>query len=163
MNLSFVKNKLNKSGFALIEVLIAVTLVSSVMLGIVSSANKFLIYSNSSLKSYQATLALEEGIEAVKNVRAVAWTNISTLTSGTDYGLSFSGSNWTIVSGTQLTANGFSRKINFYDVYRDGNNDIASSGTLDTGIKNVVVTTTWVENGVSKSKEIEFYIADIFN
>ncbi len=160
MNLSFPKKE---KGFALIEVLIAVTLVSGVMLGIVSSANKFLIYSNSSLKSYQATLALEEGVEAVKNVRAVSWGNISTLVSGTDYGLTFSGLNWTIVSGSQLTTNGFTRKVNFYDVYRDANNDIAGTGTLDTNIKNVVVTTTWNDSGVSKSKEIEFYIADIFN
>jgi len=160
VNLSFIKKE---KGFALIEVLIAVTLVSSVMLGIVGSASKFLIYSNSSLKSYQATLALEEGVEAVKNVRAVSWGNISTLTSGTDYGLTFSGLNWTIVSGAQLTANGFTRKVNFYDVYRDANNDIAGTGTLDSNIKNVVVTTTWNDNGVSKSKEMEFYIADIFN
>ena len=58
----------------------------------------------------------------------------------------------------------FRRTVIFYPVSRDVNDDIVSSGgTIDARTKKVVVTTTWTTGGVSNSKSLSFYIADIFN
>ncbi len=88
--------KINK-GFALIEVLIAVTIISGSMLTVVSVANKSITYAQNSLKDYQATLAMEETIEAVKSIRAADWNNISNLTDGQNYGLDFVNTNYTTI------------------------------------------------------------------
>lgn len=170
MNLNFVREKILPQanlykklsrGFALIEVLIAVTIVSSAMIVVVGSANKYLLFTRSTLRNYQSALAMEESVEAIKIIRAASWANISSLTTGSTYGINFTGSNWQTVPTPQTTSLGFTRSIVFYDVYRDASDDIAISGTLDPGTKRVVVTITWNNRNTPRSQTIEFYIADI--
>ncbi len=148
-------------GFALIEVLIAVTIASGAMIVIVAAANKSLVFSRTTLRNYQASLATEETIEAVKSVRASGWSNISSLSTGQNYGITWGGSNWQISGTPQTTSLGFTRTIILEDVYRDSGDDIASSGTLDSGTKKVTVTVTWTDRTSNKSQTVEFYIADI--
>jgi Tfp pilus assembly protein PilV len=155
--------KKTKHGFALIEVLISVTIISGCVIVIFGLANQSLIYSETALKDYQASLATEEAIETVKAVRSDSWTtNIASLTNNTNYGISFNGTIWKIVTTPQTTDQGFTRTIVFDEVYRDANDRISQSGKLDTGTKKVNVTTTWTDRGISKSQTIEFYIANIF-
>ncbi len=148
-------------GFALIEVLIAVTIMSGSMLVVATAANKSLLYARTTLNSYQASLAMEETVEAVKSIRAAGWANIAGLTNGTTYGISWSGSNWQTVSSPQTTALGFTRSIVPSAVYRDANDDIAVSGTLDSGTKKITATVTWNDQGKTKSQTVEFYITNI--
>ncbi|OGI84170.1 hypothetical protein A2903_01630 [Candidatus Nomurabacteria bacterium RIFCSPLOWO2_01_FULL_33_17] len=148
-------------GFALIEVLIAVTIMSGSMLVVVSAANKSLIYANESLKNYQATLAIEESVEAVKAMRASNWTNITNLTNGTAYGIVWGGTNWQTTASPVETSLGFTRTITPSAVYRDANDDIAESGDLDAGTKKITVSVSWVDHGTAQSESLEFYIANI--
>lgn len=157
------KNKKNKSGFILIEVLVAVVIISSSMLAIVSVASKSLSLAQTNLKNYKAGLSMEEAIEAVKIVRAGGWSTISSQPTSTNRGISWSSGTWTIVSTPQVDSQGFTRTIVFYPVYRDSSDDIiASGGTLDAGTKRVVITISWTDHGRSKSQTAEFYIANIF-
>lgn len=149
------------TGFALIEVLIAVLIMSGSMLTVVSVANKSATYAKTSLHDYQATLSLEEGAEAVKAIRAANWTNISGLTNGVNYGLTWNSTNWTTVTTVVQNSLGFTRSITPYAVYRDANNDIADSGTLDAGTKRIIITVSWSDSGKPKSKSIQFYISNI--
>lgn len=152
--------KINK-GFALIEVLIAVTIISGSMLTVVSVANKSVTYAQNSLKDYQATLAMEETIEAVKSIRAANWSNISSLTDGQNYGLDFVNNNYTTIQNPTEDTLGFTKSFSVNNVMRDANNDIAVSGTLDSGTKKIIINISWVDGGKNKSKNIQFYIANI--
>ncbi len=156
-------NLKSEKGFALIEALVAVMIISGALLSIVTLANRSLNFSRNTLKSYQATLATEEAVEAVKSIRRESWDdNIAVLTIGTNYGIQLGATNWEIVAAPQTNNLGFTRTIVFNQGYRDANDDIADSGTADPNLRKVTVTTSWSDAGVSKSQDIEFYIADIF-
>ena len=163
-------------GFTIIEVLVACSIITISMFALMQTAQKGIILSEYALKKSQVSLLLEEGAEAVKSIRDNNWTTINNLTLNTPYYLFFNTTTklWlldntttTILAGTIPTypIDGiFRRTVIFYPISRDFNDDIVSSGgTIDPRTKRVVVTTTWIANGVSNSKSLSFYIADIFN
>ena len=163
---SFLKQN-NKKGFSLIEVLIACAIISVSIFALMSASTKGIELSKQALRQTQASLLLEEGAEAVKSIRDDSWSNISSLNLNTNYYLTFStGSNkWSL--GTVATPNIdslFTRTIVFSAVNRDSNDDIASSGTLDARTKKISVVVSWpVSGGITSTKDLSFYVSDIFN
>ena len=156
----------NKKGFTLIEVLIACSIMSLITISVMSAATKGIQLSNRALKQVQANLLLEEGAEAVKSIRDDNWNTISSLSPDTNYYLSFdtNTNKWFLVSNPTSAIDGtFTRVIVFSEVYRDNNDDIAETGALDIGTKKVSITVSWTSAGVVVSKEINFYITNIFN
>jgi prepilin-type N-terminal cleavage/methylation domain-containing protein len=156
--------KTKKSGFALIEVLVAVVILTSAALGIVTVASKSLAISQDNIKSYQASLAMQEAVEAVKLARLGSWSNITSLSVGTNFGMSWSGTNWTIGGTPSENSQGFTRTIILSDVYRDTVSDdiVTSGGTLDSGTKKITITNSFTSRGQTKTQTVEFYIFDIF-
>lgn len=152
-------------GFTIIETLIACAIISVSSFAVISATQKGIELSNQSLRNVQAGLLLEEGVEAVKTIRDNGWSTISSFSVNTDYYLSFSTNTNTWSLGTTQTGiiDGlFTRTIVFDPVYRDANDDIASSGSLDVSTKKVTVNVSWPRGSGSSSKTITFYIADIF-
>lgn len=155
--------KIHNTGFALIEVLVAVVILTSAALGIVTVASRSLSLSQDNIKSYQASLAMQEAIEAVKITRLSGWSSITALSTGTNLGMTWSGSTWTVGGSPSLNSQGFTRTIVVSNVYRDSNDDIVTTGgTLDTGTKKFTITNSWSSRGQTKSQVVEFYIANIF-
>ena len=154
----------NKAGFTLIEVLVACVIISTTTLALMSATSKGIELSTRSLRQVQANMLMEEGVEAVKSIRDNNWTTVSSLILNTNYYLSFNANTWTLGTTIIPPQDGiFTRKIVFSQVYRDSNDDIASSGTIDAGIKMVNVTVSWPSHGGATSKNITFYLANIFN
>lgn len=160
------KKRNHKSGFTVIEVLVACAIITSTSLILMSSASKGIELSNRALRQSQSSMLLEEGAEAVKSIRDTNWDLISALSSETDYYLSFdtTSNTWSLntVPSPQIDEI-FSRKIVLSDVYRDSNDDIAETGYLDEGFKRVVVTVDWQNKEELKSKDLTFYLSNIFN
>jgi type II secretory pathway pseudopilin PulG len=153
--------KRKQSGFFLIEVVIAVALAGGVLITVLSLVQDTVEVSQRSLEKTQAAYLLDEGIEGVKSIRDDAWTTITGLSSGTPYYLLWNGTKWTLTTTAQ-TVGGFTRTIVFEDVYRDGNDDIVSSGgTLDIGTRKGTVTLSWDPPSGAQSESIVFYIGDI--
>jgi len=157
-------------GFTLIEVLIACFIISMTTLALMSAASKGIELSIRALRQAQASMIAEEGVEAVKVIRDADWNVISSLSLNTNYYLSFNtGSNtWSLqttpsTNPTTPIDDRFTRTVVFSAVYRDSNDDIAASGTLDSGTKRVTVNTSWQSQGETISKSITFYISNIFN
>lgn len=151
-------------GFTIIEVLIACVIISTTTLALMAATSKGIELSTRSLRQVQANMLMEEGVEAVKSIRDTDWTTISNLTLDTNYYLSFNSNTWTL--STTLVSpidEIFERAIIFSEVYRDSNDDIAFSGTLDTGIKKVNIIVSWSTSSGTNSKNITFYLANIFN
>lgn len=151
-----------RKGFATVEILIASTIISVTLIALVLATGRAVDLSIESVGRVQASFLLEESAESVKLIRDNAWSAISGLTIGTTYYLNFTGGTWTLTTTNPGAIDGYTRTIVFSNVYRDGNDDIAVSGTLDAGTKLVTSTVSW--NGVSgpKTESMQFYVANIF-
>ncbi len=146
----------------MVEILIAVFIILVVVLAAFGVTQKAVSLSLRSTHQSQASFLLEEGAEATRVVRDTAWSGISGATLGTNYYFVFSGGTWTL-STTPSAVGAFTRKVVFSAVYRDSNQNLASSGTLDSQTKLVTVTVSWPEGGQTASKTLQFYITDIFS
>ena len=163
--INFTKNNFkNKTGFMMIEVIIASSIMVIVTIATMAVVQKGITISHQSLHATQASFLLEEGGEAVRIFRDSAWSNISNLSIGATYYPTFNGNAWTL-STTSNKVDSFTRIVTIGSVNRDATTgDIVSSGgVLDTGTKLIIVNVSWVENGVTLSKTLKFYISNIFS
>lgn len=157
--------KATTKGFALVEVLIACAIVTVATFALVSAGQKGVTLSERALKQTQASYLLEEGAEAVKVVRDNSWATISALSVNTPYYLSFdTGTNTWSLSETPSTIDGvFTRTVTFEAVTRDGNDDIAATGTVDARTRKVDIAVSWPASTGTLTKTLTLYVADIFN
>lgn len=156
----FYKNK--KSGFALVEILVACTIISVALIALITSVQAATELSRRSVENIQVSFLLDEGAEVTKIIRDNGWSGISSLTIGTTYYPTFSSNIWSL-STTPNTIGAFTRTIVLDYVYRDINDDIASSGTLDTGMRKITETITWNNEKGVQTKTLTFYIGDLFS
>jgi Tfp pilus assembly protein PilV len=158
------KRNIKKGGFMMVEILVAVSIATASILTATAVAQKSIYVSRLAFHTTQAAFLLEEGAEAVRIIRDNAWSNISALTPGATYYLSFSdlSSTW-ILSNTANTVGIFTRTVSFANVNRDNlTKDIGSTGTNDPDTKLVTITVSWSEGGVTVTKNLQFYIMNIF-
>lgn len=118
---------MNSKGFSLVEVLLAVSVFGLIVTELVGG----LIYGQQSTalagQRARATMLVDEGLEAARNIRDESFSN---LTDGT-YGLVTSGNQWTL-SGSQDITDIFTRTITI--------------SSIDANRKQVVSTVTWQQN-----------------
>lgn len=152
------------NGFFLIEVLVAASVITVVLMFLLGSIQDSVDASKRSLERTQASFLLEEGAEAVKAIRDDSWsTNIKSLQDDTAYYLAWSGSAWSLTTSLDASyvEDSFTRTVVFSPVYRDSQDEVATSGTLDDGSRKVQITVSWPTNKETKSEGLEFLIADI--
>lgn len=122
----------NQRGFSPVEVLLAATIFGFLVTALIGA----IVYGRSSTATsgdrVRANLLAEEGVEAVRNIRDAAYTNLA---DGT-YGLTQSSNHW-VLSGSQDVSDIFTRQV-----------IIASDGT---DRKRVTSTVTWPQ-GVTTSQ-----------
>jgi Tfp pilus assembly protein PilV len=149
-------------GFMLVEVLVAVSIITAAVLATMTVAQKSIQVSRQALHTAQVAFLLEEGAEAVRIVRDSAWTNISSFSLDTDYYPVFSSNTWSL-SSTPNTVGDFTRIVRLTSVNRDDTTkDISETGTIDPDTKLVTVNVAWVEGGTTATKTLQFYIMKIF-
>lgn len=166
------------SGFTIIEVLVACSIISISMFALMQTASKGLRLSIYALNKSQASLLLEEGAEAVKSIRDNNWATINGLSLNTPHYLFFNTSTklWTLDSANTVSLSGhiptypidgvFRRTVVVEPVCRDSNDDILDSCgilTPDLRTKKINVNVTWSLFGVLETKSLSLYISDIFN
>ena len=152
------------SGFGLVEVLVGAAIMSIVLFGVMAVFQSSVRISQINVSKTQASFLAEEAVEVVRILRDVAWTsNISALTEGTPYYLEFIGGTWNTTITPSLIDNEFTRTVTFDDVYRDENDDIATSGTLDDGTRKITVDVTWGSGVRAGAVQVVTYISDLFS
>ncbi|MDP9249511.1 MAG: hypothetical protein M3M85_03335 [bacterium] len=152
-----------KKGFMMVEVLVAVSIITAAILSGMAVSEKAVQISRQAFHAEQAAFLAEEAAEAVRILRDNDWENISLLETDTDYFPVFSGGTWTL-SETPDSVGIFTRKVSVEDVMRDAvTGDIDSSGAADEGGKLVTVSVSWQEGGTLVTKNLQFYIFDIFS
>ncbi len=158
------KSSFLKKGVSLVEVIIAVSIIS---LGFVVVAQAYVTLVKVSLantKKIQGALIAEEGMEAIRGIRDISWSSkIANLSVNTKYYFAFSTTTnlWTSTSTLGYVDGTFARSFTLQNVYRNGSSNIASSGTLDPNIKKVVVSVAWQDKSATTTKTISTYLTNI--
>ena len=145
-----------------VEVIVAIAIIVLSVLAAMTVTQKSIYVSRQALHVSQASFLLEEGAEVTRILRDNAWSNISSLSTGTNYYPTFSGT-WTL-STTPSTVGIFTRTVTIANVNRDATTgDIAVSGVNDPGTKLITVIVSWTESGQTINKTLSFYIMNIFS
>ena len=141
----------------MVEVLLALTIFVLFVSGIFYLAVDVRDQSSRERLKAEALSYAQEGFEAVRFIRDQDYWDLA---DGT-YGLSESGGVWSF-SGTSDTIDAFyERSILIESVYRDGNGDVASTGTVDPLTKKVTSTVSWLWRGVlPQSVELVTYFTN---
>lgn len=158
-------NRKAKKGMTIIEILVALGIVS---LGFFAINYLVLLGFQTNVIGVSYTkgiLYAQEGLEVMRILKNQDWqNNIAPLNPGTSYYPVLSGSTWSLqTTSPGLIDNLFARIITVEDVYRDTDDNIASSGTLDPNTKKVTVTLSWQHSTGQKVIAIPAYIANIAN
>lgn len=156
--------KKNNQGFLLVEALIGASIVAVVVVAVLLSFSSGLRLSSRNGLATRAQFLVEEGIEAARIMRDKGWTgNFGALTNETAYHLVFSNNTWATTTSNALIDSRFDRTITVSSVYRDSNNDIASSGTVDSNTKKVTIAVSWRNGSATTTKSLQAYLTNIFN
>ena len=153
-----------KVGAGLIEVVIGVGILTLTVVGLTTSYGLFIKSASAQSKFVKAQFLLEEGVEALRTLRDESWSSFGGLTKGTTYWISFDNfsSSWDATS-TQVFVDGeFERTFILDEVFRDGSDRIASSGTLDPGTIKVTVNVEWQFRNATNTSSVETYFANLF-
>ncbi len=154
-----------KKGFAMVEIIVAASMISVLIIASMYVAQRSISLSRQALHQGQSGLLLEEGAEALRTIRDAGWSNISSLSVGTNYYPKFTNSTntWSLsTTPADGTVGIFARKVVFSTVYRNGSYNIASSGTTDADARLATVTVSWSDSGKTISKTLPFYLLNIF-
>ncbi len=150
--------KKSTSGFGLIELVVVAAIASATLAGFLQAAILSLRLLHAEQESLQATMLAQEGMEAVRSVRDESWTNnIVPLVNGALYYPVVLNNKWTLSANNPGLFNGlYTRQVVFQQVFRNATDDIAASGTLDTGTRKITMTVSWG----SKQVQLVSYITN---
>lgn len=162
-------SKKNKSGFGMVEVIIASAIMGAVIVSVISVYHSLAEISLQNTPHIQSAFLLEEGVELVRVMRDVSWTSIASSTINTTYHLGWTKTNPTMAIATTsqqslLDLNIFTRTVTFSNVYRDTDfNIVSNGGTLDLNSRKATVQVSWPTDKGTTTKSIDTYIFKIFN
>lgn len=154
-------NKINKNGFSLFEIVLALALffiVSSSLLVMVAGSFVNLTNGSDLLRADQYT---REAHEALRTISLSAWNELEYESSD----LARSNGSWVLAGeGSSNTFDGFARSIVYDDVYRNGQNELAAAGSpgaaLDLLSKKATVAISWdSDRSAPGLKNTAFYLS----
>ena len=149
-------------GMGLIEVVVGVGIFIIIITSIIGAYRLFVRFSGATSDTVQAYFLLEEGLEVARILRDANWDTFAGLTSAQPYYLVFSGGVWEATTTADRIDGRFERTIAIFDTYRNGDDDIAASGTLDPDTYLVTATVSWDRAGVPTTKTMSTYLTNLF-
>lgn len=152
----------DRGGFGVVEIVIGSALISMALIGLIGAFQSSLVASREAGRKLTATFLAEEGMEAARLMRDRSWTNISRLSTTSVYYLAFTGGTWATTTASSQIFGTYYRTVRVSDVYRNGSQDIAASGTWDSGTKKITTDVSWARRGATTTVSLSSYLADIF-
>ncbi|RJQ33649.1 type II secretion system protein [Candidatus Parcubacteria bacterium] len=154
-----------KNGFVLVEALIASAILALVL---AAGIGAFLLTMRTGLGNaaeVQSAFLAEEGLEALRIMRDNGWsTNISPLTASSTYYLVFDGTTWDATTTNSFIDDTFERSIVLFEVSRDSNETIVTSGgTEDPDTRLAVVSVSWREGDATTTRSLSAYMSNVFS
>lgn len=159
------KQKKIKKGFSLVEIIIASSILLISVISIFSAFVLALSTSSKNTAKVQAAFLLEEGNEALRNMRDFGFSaNISPLQNNTSYRLAWDSQRWQATTTNTFIDSKFDRTFVLSEVQRDIDHNIVSSGgTVDNNTKKVTVSVSWRDGSATTTRLMESYVSNIFN
>ena len=150
-------------GISIIEIIIVIAIVTTAFVGMLQLASYEIRTEGAAQDTVEAYLLARQTLEAARFVRDDSWTTFSGLATGTTYYPVQSGGKWTLSASNPGAVDGFTPSVILKQVYRDANNNIAQSGSLDAGTRDLVAAVNWTtRGGVARTVSLETYLAKIF-
>jgi competence protein ComGC len=146
-------------GITIVEVMVGLMILSMVLVFVVYTLNLFFTSSRFVLEDTKATYLAEEGLEFARFMRDNSWTSLSSLTTGTTYYFSVSGSSISATTTPEIISGAFTRSLTVSDLRRSASGDVVSSGgSVDTNGRVVTVTVTWD----GESRQLQSILSDAY-
>ncbi|MFC1623666.1 hypothetical protein ACFL05_00925, partial [Patescibacteria group bacterium] len=152
-----------KKGISLLEVVIGISIIFVLVVSVVSTYNFFFRVAQKNTKTVKVEFLLEEGAEALRSIRDSGWEDFVNISSDTDHHLIFEEGVWKSTENNIYTDDIFERKFIITDVYRDNEDDISETGTLDSGSKKAEVFVSWSESGATTTQSISTILTNLFD
>jgi Tfp pilus assembly protein PilV len=143
----FSPQALKQRGITLVEVLIGVGIAALVGVFVGLTVTQFAEARNVILHDVKKAYLAEEGYELVRFLRDEDWTNLSSLTSHTKYGLDTSTTTISTSASPELIDGTYERSFELRPVYRNSSDTIVASTTSGATVDN-------------NSKEVVIFVAD---
>lgn len=157
-------NKQKKiKGFSLIEVIIGLSIIFISLISIITSYNFFLKVVNNNTKVAKAEFLLEEGVEVLRFIRDKSWNDFSGIPLSENKFLVFDAGTWIISDENNYIDNLYERSFVIDNVYRDSNDDIAETGTLDPETKKATISVSWSNLGATTTNSTSIYLTNLFD
>lgn len=156
-----------RAGYTVIEILLGISIFLVFLTSISLYYKKILEVSKDTTYYIQSGFLIEEGMEVMKLLRNQSWSgNIASLTPGTTYYLSWTGTSWATTTTPVMIENMFTRSFVAAHVERDVNDNIVSSGGVaDPGTKKIIFSVAWEQRGTRETatSSAEMYLTKIFD
>lgn len=151
-------------GISIVEVVIASAIISISMISITNVYGNFLTLSLANTEKVQAVFLLDEGVEVIKTMRDYSWSSIASSTAGINYYLIWQDSRWQSTTTPVVIDNKFTRTFTVSNVYRDTNNlnIVSDGGVLNNDSKIVNLDVSWDNKGATSTRQISFYVFNIY-
>lgn len=154
----------NNRGFLLVEALIGTSIISIIIVAVMLAFSGGLKLSNRNGLATRAGFLAGEGIEVARLIRDKGWdAYLGSWPDGTAYRLVFNGGTWSTTTSNTFIDGYFDRTVTAYNVFRDANNDIASSGSADPDTKRIVTTVGWRNGEATTTISIQAYLTNLFD
>lgn len=154
-----------KQGISIVEIIIASAIISLSVISISVIYGNFVVLSLENTAKVQASLLLDEGVEAIKIMRGEKWSNIASTTASTTYYFLWTANTWRASTTPSVIDGIFTRTFVVSPVYRDVstfnilNN---TSGTIDAGTKKVDIYVSWKDKGATSTRNTSMYIFNLY-
>jgi hypothetical protein len=151
-----------KQGIGMIEIIVGIGIFITVIISVVSAYRFLMRFSGMTSRTVKAHYLLEEGAEVARILRDSGWDMFTSLALDTPYYLARKGNSWEATTTTQVIEDGFYRTMLLSEVYRDASGDIAISGTLDSGMRFVTISVSWLRGTSTTTRSMSLYLANLF-
>lgn len=157
------KNKNNKRGFGIIEIILVVGVGMMTFLSIEQYLNLSLRAVIQDSHQAEALYRAKTNLETSRAVRDEDWALLSSLTIGNQYSFAPNGATpqkWIIQSGTKSEGK-YTVWMTVAQVQRDANDNIISSGwPVDPNTLKINSNVSWLENGAAKQVTVSEYLVN---
>jgi len=151
------------SGLGMVEIIVVIAIIISTFTAILQVA-LFERRSQNLARQNSAAYVLARGtLEATRSIRDGNWSDISSLTYTTPYYLTLSSSanTWELSTSNPGPIDIYTRWIEVSEVFRDGNDDIVTSGTSDADTRHIEAFVSWtIGGGDTRQIDLETYLTN---
>lgn len=149
-------------GNSIVEVVVGAAILSMVALAFLGTLSTLARFHQKDMLSIKGALLAEEGVEALRYIKGLGWSNLASLPADQTRYLSVSPTTWTITTSPEVVDGVFYRSFRVSQVRRDSTDDIVSSGgTVDPGTLLVDVSVSWRWRSATSTTTYKAYMTNI--